>query len=67
MGQGRNHRATLIESDHRHPARPVLRTRGVAAPAGATVEHALQRFMQLGSVSVDEREPDTGLLRVGRS
>jgi hypothetical protein len=39
----------------------------VTAPVGATVEHALQRFMQLGSVGVDEREPDAGLLRAGRS
>ncbi|WP_158632384.1 hypothetical protein [Micromonospora sp. Llam0] len=44
----------------------MLRTQDVAAPVGATVEHALRRFMQLGSVGVDERDTDARLLRVGK-
>ncbi|MFV2009317.1 MULTISPECIES: hypothetical protein [unclassified Micromonospora] len=66
MGQGRNQVTALIESDHRRPVRPVLRRRDVAAYTGATVEHALRRFMQLGSVGVDDRDTDPGLPRVGR-
>ncbi|MFY1696296.1 MULTISPECIES: hypothetical protein [unclassified Solwaraspora] len=65
MGQGRSHRGTLVESDRRRPAR-VRRTPHTAAPVGSTVEHALRRFMQLGSVGgVDDRDPEPGPLRVG--
>ncbi|MDG4773276.1 hypothetical protein [Solwaraspora sp. WMMD792] len=75
MGQGHSQVSALIESDHRRPVvpvrpvrpvEPVLRRRDVATYTGATVEHALRRFMQLGSVEVDDHDTDPGLSRVGR-
>ncbi|WBB97521.1 MULTISPECIES: hypothetical protein [unclassified Solwaraspora] len=45
----------------------MLRRRDVASGyTGATVEHALRRFMQLGSVEIDDHDTGPGLSRVGR-